>query len=164
MAGLRPVARGGPTSARIRHARTGAPLLLPQEGEDTMSVEKFGNPSVSACWASAPSAAAPSRCCRAISRRSPAAPDADRDHAHRRPRRREARARGRGGPRPGRGATRAVVTDPDIDIVIELIGGYGIAKDLVLEAIENGKHVVTANKALLAVHGNEIFAAPRARA
>ncbi|HQN14194.1 MAG TPA: homoserine dehydrogenase [Quisquiliibacterium sp.] len=54
---------------------------------------------------------------------------------------------------------RSVVTDPDIDIVIELIGGYRIAKDLVLEAIENGKHVVTANKALLAVHGNEIFAA-----
>ena len=54
---------------------------------------------------------------------------------------------------------RAVVADPSIDIVIELIGGYGIAKSLVLEAIENGKHVVTANKALLAVHGNEIFAA-----
>ena len=53
----------------------------------------------------------------------------------------------------------AVVTDPEVDIVVELIGGYGIAKDLVLKAIENGKHVVTANKALLAVHGNEIFAA-----
>ncbi len=53
----------------------------------------------------------------------------------------------------------SVVTDPDIDIVIELIGGYGIARQLVLAAIENGKHVVTANKALLAVHGNEIFAA-----
>jgi homoserine dehydrogenase len=53
----------------------------------------------------------------------------------------------------------AVVTDPDIDIVIELIGGYGIARELVLKAIANGKHVVTANKALLAVHGNEIFAA-----
>ena len=52
-----------------------------------------------------------------------------------------------------------VVTNPDIDIVIELIGGYGIAKDLVLKAIANGKHVVTANKALLAVHGNEIFKA-----
>ena len=51
------------------------------------------------------------------------------------------------------------VTDPEIDIVVELIGGYGVAKDLVLAAIENGKHVVTANKALLAVHGNEIFAA-----
>jgi homoserine dehydrogenase len=51
------------------------------------------------------------------------------------------------------------VSDPDIDIVIELIGGYGIAKELVLKAIENGKHVVTANKALLATHGNEIFAA-----
>jgi len=54
---------------------------------------------------------------------------------------------------------RKVVASPDIDIVIELIGGYGIAKVLVLEAIESGKHVVTANKALLAVHGTEIFAA-----
>ena len=53
----------------------------------------------------------------------------------------------------------AVVTDPDIDIVVELIGGYTVAKDLVLKAIANGKHVVTANKAMLAVHGNEIFAA-----
>jgi homoserine dehydrogenase len=53
----------------------------------------------------------------------------------------------------------AVVNNPEIDIVVELIGGYGIAKELVLQAIENGKHVVTANKALLAVHGNEIFAA-----
>jgi homoserine dehydrogenase len=57
----------------------------------------------------------------------------------------------------------SVVRDPSIDIVIELIGGYGIAKELVLEAIANGKHVVTANKALLAVHGNEIFAAARAK-
>ncbi|MEM5428737.1 homoserine dehydrogenase [Cupriavidus oxalaticus] len=54
-----------------------------------------------------------------------------------------------------------VVTRPDIDIVIELIGGYGVARELVLKAIENGKHVVTANKALLAVHGNEIFEAAR---
>ncbi len=54
---------------------------------------------------------------------------------------------------------RAVISNPDIDIVIELIGGYGIARKLVLEAIEAGKHVVTANKALLAVHGTEIFAA-----
>jgi len=52
-----------------------------------------------------------------------------------------------------------VVNDPDIDIVVELIGGYGIARKLVLQAIANGKHVVTANKALLATHGNEIFAA-----
>ena len=52
-----------------------------------------------------------------------------------------------------------MVRDPDVDIVVELIGGYTIAKDLVLAAIENGKHVVTANKALLATHGNEIFAA-----
>ncbi|MDX9700640.1 MAG: homoserine dehydrogenase [Rhodocyclaceae bacterium] len=53
----------------------------------------------------------------------------------------------------------SVVTDPEIDIVVELIGGYGVARELVLKAIEHGKHVVTANKALLAVHGNEIFAA-----
>ena len=53
----------------------------------------------------------------------------------------------------------SVVSDPEVDIVIELIGGYGVAKELVLKAIANGKHVVTANKALLAVHGNEIFAA-----
>ena len=54
-----------------------------------------------------------------------------------------------------------VVRDPDIDIVIELIGGYTVAKDLILAAIEHGKHVVTANKALLATYGNEIFAAAR---
>ena len=54
---------------------------------------------------------------------------------------------------------RDVVNDPDIDVVIELIGGYGIAREMVLAAIENGKHVVTANKALLAVHGSEIFLA-----
>ena len=52
-----------------------------------------------------------------------------------------------------------VVNDPEVDIVVELIGGYTVARDLVMKAIENGKHVVTANKALLAVHGNEIFAA-----
>ena len=52
----------------------------------------------------------------------------------------------------------AVVADPNVDIVVELIGGYGVAKELVLKAIENGKHVITANKALLAVHGTEIFA------
>jgi homoserine dehydrogenase len=56
---------------------------------------------------------------------------------------------------------RQVIANPDIDIVVELIGGYGIAKTLVLEAIAAGKHVVTANKALLAVHGSEIFAAAR---
>jgi homoserine dehydrogenase len=53
----------------------------------------------------------------------------------------------------------AVVSDPEVDIVVELIGGYGVARELVLQAIANGKHVVTANKALLAKHGNEIFAA-----
>ena len=58
---------------------------------------------------------------------------------------------------------RAVIADPGIDIVVELIGGYGIAKTLVLEAIAAGKHVVTANKALLAVHGSEIFEAARAQ-
>ncbi|MDT7835530.1 homoserine dehydrogenase [Aquabacterium sp. OR-4] len=58
---------------------------------------------------------------------------------------------------------RQVIANPAIDIVVELIGGYGIAKTLVLEAIAAGKHVVTANKALLAVHGTEIFAAARAQ-
>jgi len=56
-----------------------------------------------------------------------------------------------------------IVNDPEIDIVVELIGGYDEAKALVLQAIANGKHVVTANKALLAVHGNEIFAAAQAK-
>ena len=58
---------------------------------------------------------------------------------------------------------RAVIADPGIDIVVELIGGCGIARSLVMEAIAAGKHVVTANKALLAVHGTEIFAAARER-
>ncbi|MDE2614372.1 MAG: homoserine dehydrogenase [Burkholderiales bacterium] len=58
---------------------------------------------------------------------------------------------------------RALIEDPALDIVVELIGGTGIAKTLVLEAIAAGKHVVTANKALLAVHGTEIFAAARAQ-
>ena len=58
---------------------------------------------------------------------------------------------------------RQVIANPDIDIVVELIGGYGIAKALVLEAIAAGKHVVTATKALLAVHGTEIFAAAHAK-
>ena len=53
----------------------------------------------------------------------------------------------------------AVVADPDVDIVVELIGGYTLAKDLVMKAISNGKHVVTANKALIATHGPEIIAA-----
>ncbi|MCM0609650.1 MAG: homoserine dehydrogenase [Ideonella sp. WA131b] len=57
----------------------------------------------------------------------------------------------------------AVVADPDVDVVVELIGGCGVARQLVLEAIRQGKHVVTANKALLAVHGTEIFAAARER-
>lgn len=57
----------------------------------------------------------------------------------------------------------AVVRAPDIDIVVELIGGYTLARELVLAAIEAGKHVVTANKALLAVHGNEIFARAQER-
>ena len=52
-----------------------------------------------------------------------------------------------------------LLTDPDIDMVIEMIGGDGIAKDFMLQAIKNGKHIVTANKALLAAHGNELFAA-----
>ncbi len=57
----------------------------------------------------------------------------------------------------------AVVNDPEVEIIIELIGGYSPAKELVLAAIENGKHVVTANKALIAMHGNEIFAAAQAK-
>ena len=56
----------------------------------------------------------------------------------------------------------AVVDDPAVDVVVELIGGYEPARELVLRAIANGKHVVTANKALIAVHGNEIFAAAEA--
>ena len=58
---------------------------------------------------------------------------------------------------------RRVIANPDIDIIVELIGGYGIARTLVMEAIAAGKHVVTANKALLAVHGTEIFAAASAK-
>ena len=54
---------------------------------------------------------------------------------------------------------KGLITDPDIDIVVELIGGYKPAREFILEAIKNGKHVVTANKALLAVHGEEIYAA-----
>ena len=52
-----------------------------------------------------------------------------------------------------------VLNDPEVDMIIEMIGGEGIAKDLMLLAINNGKHIVTANKALLAAHGNELFAA-----
>jgi homoserine dehydrogenase len=58
---------------------------------------------------------------------------------------------------------REIIANPEIDIVIELIGGCDIAKELVLEAIAAGKHVVTANKALVAVHGSEIFAAAHAK-
>jgi len=54
-----------------------------------------------------------------------------------------------------------VVNNPNVDVVIELIGGYTLSRELVLKAIENGKHIVTANKALLATHGNEIFAAAK---
>ena len=50
-----------------------------------------------------------------------------------------------------------IINDPEIQVVVELIGGTGVAKDLVMQAIENGKHVVTANKALIAMHGNELF-------
>ena len=56
-----------------------------------------------------------------------------------------------------------VVNNPDVDVVVELIGGYSPARELVLKAIENGKHVVTANKALIAMHGEEIFAAANAK-
>lgn len=54
-----------------------------------------------------------------------------------------------------------VARNPEVDVVVELIGGYDVAKELILTAIEHGKHVVTANKALIAEHGNEIFAAAR---
>ena len=57
----------------------------------------------------------------------------------------------------------ALARDPDLDIIVELMGGETLARDCILEAIARGKHVVTANKALLAVHGNEIFAAAQAR-
>ena len=53
----------------------------------------------------------------------------------------------------------AVARNPEVDVIVELIGGYDVARELVLEAIANGKHIVTANKALIAVHGEEIFAA-----
>lgn len=53
----------------------------------------------------------------------------------------------------------SLVNDPEIDIIVELIGGYGVAKEVVMQSVANGKHVVTANKALLAVHGTEIFTA-----
>ena len=84
----------------------------------------------------------------------------DPHHAGRRPRL-GARERGRRHCRHVGTDARAVITSPAIDAVIELIGGTGIARELVLEAIGAGKHVVTANKALLAVHGTEIFAAAR---
>jgi len=61
------------------------------------------------------------------------------------------------------GDAELVVSHPEIDIVIELIGGCGIARTLVMKAIANGKHVVTANKALIAMHGNEIFKAAQER-
>jgi homoserine dehydrogenase len=57
----------------------------------------------------------------------------------------------------------SIVNDPEIDVIVELIGGDGLAKDLVLQAIANGKHVVTANKALIALHGNEIFSKASAK-
>ena len=56
-----------------------------------------------------------------------------------------------------------IVNNPDIDVVVELIGGETLAKDLVLKAIDNGKHIVTANKAMIALCGNEIFAAAQAK-
>jgi len=71
------------------------------------------------------------------------------------------KARADAGGVPIRTDTLAAVADPSIDVVVEVIGGTTIAKDAVLSAIAHGKHVVTANKALLALHGNEIFAAAR---
>lgn len=57
----------------------------------------------------------------------------------------------------------SVAKNPEVDVVVELIGGYDLALEIVMTAIEHGKHVVTANKALIAVHGNEIFAAAEAK-
>ncbi len=57
----------------------------------------------------------------------------------------------------------AVASDPEVDVVVELMGGYEPARTVILKAIENGKHVVTANKALIALHGNEVFAAAQAK-
>ncbi len=72
------------------------------------------------------------------------------------------RARGIAGPAiPVVSDVRAVVTNPEIDIIVEVIGGTTVAREAILAAIVRGKHVVTANKALLALHGNEIFAAAR---
>ena len=68
-----------------------------------------------------------------------------------------------GGNVPVTGDALEVVNNPNVDVVIELIGGYTLSKELVLKAIANGKHVVTANKALLALHGNEIFSAAQAK-
>ena len=64
---------------------------------------------------------------------------------------------------PVTGDALEVVNNPKVDVVVELIGGYTLSKELVLKAIANGKHVVTANKALLALHGNEIFSAAQAK-
>jgi homoserine dehydrogenase len=76
--------------------------------------------------------------------------------------RNEAKARAVVGDRvPITADLRSVVTNPEIDIIVEVIGGTTLAKDLIMAAIVRGKHVVTANKALLALHGNEIFAAAR---
>ena len=68
-----------------------------------------------------------------------------------------------GGNVPVTGDALEVVNNPNVDVVVELIGGYTLSKELVLKAIANGKHVVTANKALLALHGNEIFSAAQAK-
>lgn len=57
----------------------------------------------------------------------------------------------------------SIVNNAEVDIVVELIGGTDLARQLVMQAIENGKHVVTANKALIALHGNEIFAAAQSQ-
>lgn len=56
-----------------------------------------------------------------------------------------------------------VANNPDVDVLVEVMGGTTVAKDLILKAIENGKHIITANKALIAHHGNEIFAAANAK-
>ena len=151
-----------PAQFRRPHRRDRAHRPLPRALPQTShALDHHEEPSKSACSASAPSAAAPSTCCSATRKRSSAAPAAasaspwwpiSTRHA----------PRPSSATRPRWSATRAqVIANPDIDIVVELIGGYGIARTLVMEAIAAGKHVVTANKALLAVHGTEIFAAAR---
>jgi homoserine dehydrogenase len=157
--GIKEMFRKDGLMPRSRNERLTAALAVSSANEE--STEPRPQACASACSASAPSAAAPSRCFAATRTRSPGAPGAA-SRSHRSP---TSTSRARAGWSAMRCRVSddafSVVRDPQIDIVVELIGGYGIARTLVLEAIARGKHVVTANKALLAQHGNEIFAAAR---